>query len=178
LELRCLKWARMTHLDTSNTSYGQKKGQESNNKIWLLTTRSQESPRFPCVQAACNILLESSRRKIQLCFKHHLNRRSAHKIMHPQSWDSHNLFESNFGNFETPAWESWDKNVIWVLVPWPGTKYAIKGKVVASFKSRPWWVWVCPWFVLAPKVFKLCINQLVVWFCASLCEWLINCHSS
>jgi hypothetical protein len=30
LELRCLKWARMTHLDTSNTSYGQMKGQESN----------------------------------------------------------------------------------------------------------------------------------------------------
>jgi hypothetical protein len=30
LERRCLKWARMTHLDTSNTSYGQKKGRESN----------------------------------------------------------------------------------------------------------------------------------------------------
>jgi hypothetical protein len=30
LERRCLKWARMTHLDTSNTSYGQKKGHESN----------------------------------------------------------------------------------------------------------------------------------------------------
>jgi hypothetical protein len=26
LELKCLKWAHMTHLDTSNTSYGQKKG--------------------------------------------------------------------------------------------------------------------------------------------------------
>ncbi len=30
LEHRCLKWALMTHLDTSNTSYGQKKGWESN----------------------------------------------------------------------------------------------------------------------------------------------------
>ncbi len=30
LECKCLKWARMTHLDTSNTSYGQKKGRESN----------------------------------------------------------------------------------------------------------------------------------------------------
>jgi hypothetical protein len=26
LECRCLKWACMTHLDTSNISYGQKKG--------------------------------------------------------------------------------------------------------------------------------------------------------
>jgi len=30
LELWCLKWAFMTHLDTSNKSYGQKKGRESN----------------------------------------------------------------------------------------------------------------------------------------------------
>jgi len=30
LECKCLKWARMTHLDTLHTSYNQKKGQESN----------------------------------------------------------------------------------------------------------------------------------------------------
>jgi hypothetical protein len=30
LECKCLKWARMTHLDTSNTSYGQKKSPKSN----------------------------------------------------------------------------------------------------------------------------------------------------
>jgi hypothetical protein len=36
LELKCLKWARMTHLDNSNIIYGQKKGRES--------TKSQESP--------------------------------------------------------------------------------------------------------------------------------------
>ncbi len=30
LERRCLKWARMIHLDIWNTSYGQKKGHESN----------------------------------------------------------------------------------------------------------------------------------------------------
>jgi hypothetical protein len=30
LELRCPKWACITHLDIFNTSYGQKKGQESN----------------------------------------------------------------------------------------------------------------------------------------------------
>jgi hypothetical protein len=30
LERRCLKWARITHLDIWNTSYGQKKGRESN----------------------------------------------------------------------------------------------------------------------------------------------------
>jgi hypothetical protein len=30
LERRCLKWARTAHLDIWNTSYGQKKGRESN----------------------------------------------------------------------------------------------------------------------------------------------------
>jgi len=30
LKRRCLKWACMTHLDIWNTSYGQKKGRESN----------------------------------------------------------------------------------------------------------------------------------------------------
>jgi hypothetical protein len=56
-----------------------------------------------------------------------------------------------------------------------------KGKVVASPKSRPWWVlWVrvCLWLVLTPKVFQLCINQLVVWFCVGSCEWVSACHSS
>ncbi len=56
-------------------------------------------------------------------------------------------------------------------------KIYYKGKVVASPKSRPWWillVWVCLWLVLAPKVLQLCINQLIVWFCASPTnEWLL-----
>jgi len=42
LECRYLKWARMTHLDTWNISYGQKKGQESNWQFdsWPLKIRN------------------------------------------------------------------------------------------------------------------------------------------
>jgi hypothetical protein len=36
LERTCLKWARMTHLDIWNTSYGPKKGRESN---WQFDSR-------------------------------------------------------------------------------------------------------------------------------------------
>jgi hypothetical protein len=36
LKLRCLKWARITHLDIWNTSYGQKKGRKSN---WQFDSR-------------------------------------------------------------------------------------------------------------------------------------------
>jgi hypothetical protein len=55
----------------------------------------------------------------------------------------------------------------WVLVPLLGIEYIIRGKAVASSKSRTWWVlWVrvCMWFVCAPKVLRLCTIQLIVWF--------------
>jgi hypothetical protein len=86
LERKRLKWVCMTHLDTSNASYGQKKGQESN---WQLfpTTKSQESPRFLCAKVACNIPSKSSPKGLKLCFKIHLNLRSTHKIHTPKVAD-------------------------------------------------------------------------------------------
>jgi len=43
IERRCLKWVRITHLDIWNTSYGQKKGQESNWQFdfWPLKVKNQ-----------------------------------------------------------------------------------------------------------------------------------------
>jgi len=82
--------------------------------------------------------------------------------MHLQSCNSPNFWEFRDSHLGVLG-----QNDIWVLVAWLGTKYIIKGKVVASPKFGLWWVlWirVCPWFVRAPKVFKLHINQLVVWF--------------
>jgi hypothetical protein len=72
--------------------------------VWLSTTKSQESTQFTCVQVACEIPLKSSRQGLQLCFRPHLNQRSAHKVIGPQSGES-----PNFGNFRTPIWESLDK---------------------------------------------------------------------
>jgi hypothetical protein len=82
--------------------------------------------------------------------------------MGPQSRGS-----PNFGNFGTPTWESHDKMTFWVLVSWPSIEYIIRGTVVASPKSEPWWVlWicVCPWLVLAPKCSNYALTKLVVWF--------------
>jgi hypothetical protein len=53
--------------------------------IWLLTTKSQESPWFICVKVMCHISLESSWRRLQLCFKIHLNRRFAQEVIGLQS---------------------------------------------------------------------------------------------
>jgi hypothetical protein len=69
--------------------------------MWFSTIKSQESPQFPCVQVACDILLESSQLRLQLCFRPHFNRRSTHKVMRAQSCKS-----PNFGNFGTFIWES------------------------------------------------------------------------
>jgi hypothetical protein len=145
--------------------------------VWFPTTKSQGSTQFPCVQVACNIPLQISQQGLQLFFRCHFNRRYAHKGMGPQSRKS-----PNFGNFSTPIWEGvLRQNAIWMWALWRGTKYIIKGKMMASPKSGSWWVlWVriCLWLNLALIMFQLCTNQLVVWFCAGLCEWLISFHSS
>jgi hypothetical protein len=74
----------------------------------------------------------------------------------------------NFENFRTPTWESWDKMPFGCGPRGEAQSiYNIRGKVMASPKSRSWWVlWIriYPWFILAPKVLHLCINQLVGWF--------------
>jgi hypothetical protein len=98
--------------------------------IWLPITKSRESTRFPCVKVVCDILLENFWRGLQLYFRPHFNRRSTHKVMGPQSCKSPNV-----DNFETPIWESRDKNAIWMWVLWRGVEYTIRGKVMASPKS-------------------------------------------
>jgi hypothetical protein len=107
-------------------------------QFWLPTTKSQESTRNTWLQATCDIPLESSRRELQLCFRPHFYPRSSRKVMRLQSPGS-----SGGRDFGTPARESREsreRKAIWMWVPWRVTKYTIRGKVVASPKSGPWWV--------------------------------------
>ncbi len=130
LKLRCLKWVRIIHLDIWNTSYGQKKGQESNwqfDSSLIPATKSRESTRFPLVQATCDKPLESCQRRLQLCFKPHRNRRFEQEVVCPQ----------NRGSL-VPG-----QKTIWMWPMWRGAKYTIRGKVVASPKFGLWCVlWV------------------------------------
>jgi hypothetical protein len=162
LERRCLKWARMTHLNIWNTSYGQTKGQESNWQFdsWPLKVRNHLNFLAFRWHATCH----------WKSFDEGYNFASnliTIRGLHVKLWAPQSCKSPNYENSKTPTWESWDKNAIWMWALWRGTKYIIRGKVVASPKSRPWWVlWVrgCPWFILTLKVFKLCNNQLVDWF--------------
>jgi hypothetical protein len=86
--------------------------------------------------------------------------------MGPQSCGSF-----KFGNFGTLTWESRNEKAIWMWPPWRGTKYTIRGKVVASPQVRAVVSFVslrCPWLVLAPKVLQLCTNHLVLVLCRSV----------
>jgi len=66
-----------------------KEGSGVKSAVWLPTIKSRESPQFPCVQVACNIPLESSWQGLQICFRPHLNRRFAYKVIGPpKSWKS------------------------------------------------------------------------------------------
>jgi hypothetical protein len=67
------------------------------------------------------------------------------------------------------------QNAIWMWPPWKGIEYTIRGKVVASPKSMPWWdlwIWGCPWLILPSKVFPLCINHFVLVLCRFV--WVIT----
>jgi hypothetical protein len=122
--------------------------------IWFPTTKSRELTRFPCVQVACNMLLEISQRGLQLFFRPHLNPRSACKVMEPQSRGS-----LNFGNFGTKCHLDVgfvEKHIVYYKGEGGGFP---QFQAVVSLVSR-----VCSWLVLTPKVLKLCTIQFVVWF--------------
>jgi hypothetical protein len=150
LKCRCLKWARITHLDIWNTSYGQKKGRESNwqfdsrplkvqNRLDFLECRWRAIYRWKALDKGYNFVLDL----ISI------------KGLHTKLWGPKGTWVSTLaisglplGNLKTK------KKAIWMWASWRGTKYTIREKVLASPKSRPWWVlWVrvCQWLVLAPK---------------------------
>jgi hypothetical protein len=135
LEHRCLKWARVAHLDIWNTSYGQKKGPGVELPVWLPIRKCWESTRFTWLQTTCHIPLESSQRELQLCFRPHFDPRSARKVMGRRSPES-----PGKRDFGTPTWESREWKAIWMQPQWRVTEYTIRGKVVASPKFGPWWV--------------------------------------
>jgi len=94
----------MTRLGTSNISYDQKKGWESNWQFDFRPLKVSNHLNFPYVQVACYILLESSQLGLQLFLKPHFNRRFAQKVMGLQSCES-----SNLRNFRIPTWEFGEK---------------------------------------------------------------------
>jgi hypothetical protein len=93
--------------------------------IWLLTTKSWESPRFPCVQVTCHIRWKA----LDKGYNFALDLISIGGLQ-TKLWAPKAAKVPTLGISELPL-GSPRKNVIWMLVLWPGTKFTIKGKVVA-----------------------------------------------
>ncbi len=123
MKCRCRKWPYMNHSDICSTSYGWKKGQESNWQYdsWSLKVRiltylltynlaSLSGPNsanwpYPSVcRWSATHCWKSSWGKLQVCFRPHPNRRSELGVMNSQSPGNPN--QDSFG---TPPWESRDK---------------------------------------------------------------------
>jgi hypothetical protein len=159
LECRCPRWACMTHLNTSNTNHSQKKGRESNwrfdsrpqkvgNRLNFLACKRRARYRWKALDEGYNFALDLI----------------ANRGMHTKLWASKVTGIPTLG-----------QNDIWVLVMWASIEYTIRGKVVASPKSKVWWVlWicVCSWLVHAPK----CSNYAPTTLFFGLCRfvWVIE----
>jgi len=161
----------MTHLDTSNTSYGQKKGRESN---WQFDSRPLKVENFPDF-LVCRRRATYRWKSLNNGYNFASNLISSE--VYKQCYEPPKSRESQLWEFRDSHFGVPKQNAIWMWALWRGTKYTIRGKVVASPKSEPWWilwVWVCLWFILTPKVFQhaltnsfgLCrsvwINELLV----------------
>jgi len=158
------KSARKCEGTLAFTSYSQKKGRELN---WQFDSRPLKVENHP------NFL--ACRWHVTYCWK------AFNKGYNFAFRSQSEVCTQNYGppkSQESQLWEFWDshlgvegQNDIWALVPWLGTKYTIRGKVVASPKSRPWWIlWVhvCPWLIRAPK----CYNYALINLLFSLCKFV------
>jgi hypothetical protein len=121
------------------------------------------------VQVACDIPLERSRWRLQLCLTPHCDRRFAREVMCPQSRGS-----PSCGNFGTPTCESGTKSHLDVaLVERRKVYYKGEGggfpqvRAVVNLACPS-----CPWLILAPKVLQLCTNHFVLVLCRSM--WVIE----
>jgi hypothetical protein len=137
---------------------------------------SRRTPKSPFRECECHLhtpskwgcnthTVESISTKATTLHKLHLNQKFAHKVMGPLK-----LWEPQFKEFQDSNLGVLEQNDIWVLASWLSIENIyieniVRGKVVVCPKSRLWWVLlvrVSLWFVRAPKMFQLCINQLVV----------------
>jgi hypothetical protein len=167
LKCKCLKWAHITHLDIWNTSYGQKKGRESN---WQFDSWPLKVGNWP------NFLVCRWR-----------------ATYHWKSFDEGYNFTLDLvsiGGLHTKLWGSKVTGVLTLAILGlslmnPRTKSHLDVGLVERHKvyykgegggfHRVWAVVSlvnpsCLWLVLTPKVLQLCTITTLCWFCTGLCE--------
>jgi hypothetical protein len=134
LKLRCLKWARIAHLDIWNTSYGRKKGRESNcqfdswqekvgNRPDLIVCKERATYRWKALDEAYNFAWDC------ILIRGLLTKLWGSKVAGVLTWAISGLALGSPG-----------QKVIWMWALWRGAEYTVRGKVMASPKSGLWWI--------------------------------------
>ncbi len=169
LKSRCLKWARIAHLDICNTSYGQKKGRESNWQFnsWPLKVRNW--PNFVACKQRATYHWKGSDEGYNFSLDL-ISIKSLHtKLRAPKLRESPTLAILGL-TFGSPGTKSHLD-----VAPMESYRIYYKGegggfpqvRAVVSLVC-----WSCPWLVLAPKVLQLCISHPVLVLCRFV--WIIE----
>jgi len=162
LERKCLKSAHIAHLDIWNTSYGQKKGRESNCQF--------------------DSRLEKVRNRLDLLV---CKRRATY---HWKALNEGYNFALDYISIQGLLAKLWGSKIagvlIWAILGLPLGSLGTKGNLDVGPVERCKTYYkgedggfpqvravvslvcpCCPWFVLAPKVLQLCTNHLVWVLC-------------
>jgi hypothetical protein len=155
-----------------NTSYGQKKGQESNWQFDSQPLKVKNHPNF----LRCRWHAMYHWKALDEGYNFASNFISI-KGLHTKLW-AQSCGSPNFGNFETPTWDLGTK---WHLGAAPIAKhkvyYKAEGGGFPQVRAMVSLVSLCLLMVRScTKVFQLHTNQLVVWFVQVRVNNWISCH--
>jgi hypothetical protein len=181
LDRKCLKWACLAHLNIWNTSYGQKKGRESNCQFdsWPQRVRNRPLP---------DVRFESARRRWKALDKSYnfaLDRIAIQGLL-AKLWGS-KVSGVPFGAISGLPLGSLGKNNHLDVASVESCRVYYKGEGGGFPQVRAVVSLVCPcclWFVLAPRVRQLCTNHLVwvmcrpVWMTKACQLFLVPSRSS
>jgi hypothetical protein len=159
----------MTHLDIWNTSYGQKKGWELEWQFDSRPLKVGNRPDFLACKWRATCHWKDLDEGYNFCSDLILIGGLHTKLWGPKVAGVLTLAISGlpFGSLGQKAIRMW--------ASWRGAEFTIRGEgsgfpqiwVVVSLVSRS-----CPWLVLAPKVFLLCINHFVLVLCRFV--WVVE----
>jgi hypothetical protein len=137
--------------------------------VWFPTIKSRESTQFPCVQVACDILLKSSRRGLQL-YLYLISIEGLHT----------KLWGPKVARVPTLAILGVSRQKCHLDVGlMERHKVYYKGEGGSFPQVRAVLSLVSPSLPVARLSTKSPpTNQLVIWFCVIFCEWISVFHSS
>jgi len=174
LKRKCLKWARITHLDIWNISYGQKKGRESN---WQFDSRPLKVKNRPDF-FVCKWRVRYHWKDFNKGYNFALDLILI-EVLHTNLWGSKVAGVPTLAISGLPLGSPETKSHLDVgLVERHRVYYKAECGGFPQFRAvvslvNP----SCSWFIQAPKVLQLCINHLVLVLCRSV--WVVDaCHSS